>query len=93
MRSDDVAAWWSRAENLALDILEDLRFWAGALCRAIDVTDVTDILEDLRFWAHGTPIVLSLVTHVTPRFVPLHSRLDGLTLHPVSCRYAVGWTD
>ena len=67
---DDVAAWWSRAENLALDIL-----------------------EDLRFWAHGTPIVLSLVTHVTPRFVPLHSRLDGLTLHPVSCRYAVGWTD
>lgn len=24
----NVAAWWTRAEKLALDILEDLRFWA-----------------------------------------------------------------
>ena len=24
----DVYVWWARAESLALDILEDLRFWA-----------------------------------------------------------------
>jgi len=28
LRTPDSAAWWSRAESLALDILEDLRFWA-----------------------------------------------------------------
>ena len=27
-RTPDVDNWWSRAESLALDILEDLRFWA-----------------------------------------------------------------
>jgi hypothetical protein len=27
-RTPDVTNWWSRAESLALDILEDLRFWA-----------------------------------------------------------------
>ena len=27
-RSPDLGLWWSRAESLALDILEDLRFWA-----------------------------------------------------------------
>jgi len=26
--SPNIAAWWTRAEKLALDILEDLRFWA-----------------------------------------------------------------
>ena len=28
-KSPNLAAWWTRAEKLALDILEDLRFWAG----------------------------------------------------------------
>ncbi len=27
-RSPDLPSWWSRAESIALDILEDLRFWA-----------------------------------------------------------------
>jgi len=28
LSTPSVAAWWTRAENLALDILADLRFWA-----------------------------------------------------------------
>ena len=91
--SSPIAAWWSRAESLALDILEDLRFWAvgwtdwnlvlsikGGPNHLKNLCDANIIVDPINNLSQGTLIMQASYYYMGhfSRYVPPGSRRVSL---------------